>query len=100
MSTYSNLVPSYTQILATDIQHVEKYINCICLEKICILVEGTVNIGPGLWNSLSPHMKTLGSLNSFKHKIKKHHFKTLQKKNDIFVLFKDFNFFLFLIIFK
>ena len=36
--------------------------------------------GPFLWNNLDKNLKTSGSLNSFKHKIKEDYFKELKKK--------------------
>ena len=38
-------------------------------------------IGPSLWNNLNKSLKTSGSINSFKHKIKEHYFNELKKKD-------------------
>ena len=38
-------------------------------------------IGPSLWNNYNKSLKTSGSINSFKHKIKEHYFNELKKKD-------------------
>ena len=37
-------------------------------------------VGPSLWNNFKKTLKTLTSLNAFKHNIKQHYFNELKKK--------------------
>ena len=37
-------------------------------------------VGPSIWNNLNKTLKTLTSLNAFKHNIKEHYFNGLKKK--------------------
>ena len=40
------------------------------------------SLGPTLWNKLPNQLKSVNSVNTFKHKIKEHFFREYQKKED------------------